>query len=144
MNRAERRWATREDKRETASFLPRPSGLDSGTRSCKRTRGKPETVSFACGACDELKVCTTCQDFAQRCEGCSGYHLIDEGQGGEDAMPQSVPETWLKEHGYAGENCGDVPILVVRAPPDYEPPMCYLATYWEIDGNRASLEPFSG
>ena len=34
-----------------------------------------------------------------------------------------VSESWLKEHGCAGEKFGDVPIPFVRTPADCEPPM---------------------
>ena len=64
------------------------------------------------------------------------YHLVYEGQGGEYSMPHWVSESWLKEHGYAGEKFGNVPIPFVRTPADYEPPMFDLATYGEI---RASI-----
>ena len=80
-----------------------------------------------------------------RCKRCRGYHMVYEGQGGEYSMPWWVSESWLKEHGCAGEAFLDVPVPSVRTPTDYEPPMFDLATYGEIDGEpgRYELEWFS-
>ena len=51
-----------------------------------------------------------------------------------------VSESWLKEHGCAGEKFGDVPIPFVRTPADYEISMFDLATYGEIDGEPGCYE----
>ena len=60
-------------------------------------------------------------------------------------MPPWVSESWLKEHGCVGENFGDIPIPLVRMPPDYEPAAYELAIYEEIEGEpgRYELEWFS-
>ena len=103
--------------------------------------GEPETVSFSCGGSrDVIRVCETCQGFVRRCKRCRGFHLVYEGQGGEYLMPPWVSESWLKEHGCAGEKFGDVPIPFVRTPADYEISMFDLAIYGEIDREPGCYE----
>ena len=139
--RRERQRAERECRLIWAASLPPPpSDLSAGPEPCRHAWGEFETVSVSCGSRDEMKVCTKCQGIAHRCEGCRGYHLVYEGQGGEYSMPSWVPESWLKEHGCAGENFGDIPIPFVRTPPDYEPPMYDLGIYEEIDGEPGCYE----
>ena len=77
----------------------------------------------------EIRVCETCQGFAYVCKECRGYHLVDEGQGGEYSMPPWLSESWLKKRGGVAENFGDIPIPFVRVPPDYESALYDLAIY---------------
>ena len=122
-----------------AASLPSPD-LSAGPEPCRHTWGEPETVSLSSGSRDEIRVCATCQGFVHRCKRCGGYHLVDEGRGGEYSMPPWISESWLKERGCAGENFGDIPVPFVRMPPDYEPAMYDLAIYEEIDGEPGCYE----
>ena len=102
-----------------ASLPPPPLELSEGPEPCTHTWGEPETVNLSCGGSrDVIRVCETCQGFVRRCKRCRGFHLVYEGQGGEYSMPPWVSESWLKEHGCAGEKFGDVPIPFVRTPAD--------------------------
>ena len=60
-------------------------------------------------------------------------------------MPPWVCESWLKEHGCAGEEFGDVPIPFIWMPTKYKLPMFDLATYRAIDDQleRYELQWFS-
>ena len=80
-----------------------------------------------------------------RCKRCRGFHLVYVEQGGEYSMPWWVSESWLKEHGCARRDFGDVPIPFVWMPHGNEPPVFGLATYGEIDGEpgRYELEWFN-
>ena len=110
-------------------------------RSLAGTRGgEPWTVSFSCDSRDVIRVCGTCQGFVRRCKRCRGFHLVYEGQGGEYSMPWWVSESWLKEHGCARRDLGDVPIPFVWMPDFNEPPIFDLATYGEIDGEPGRYE----
>ena len=97
-------------------------------------------VSFSCDSLDVIRVCETCQGFVRRCKRCRGYHLVYEGQGGEYSMPPWVSESWLKEHGCARRDLGDVPIPFVWMPDASYPPEFDLATYGEIDGEPGCYE----
>ena len=77
-----------------ARFTPLPSGLDAGYGPCKNTWGEPETVSFSCGSRDEVKVCTTCQGFAPRCEGCGGTTSLMK-----DKVVNTRCPDWFLSHG---------------------------------------------
>ena len=67
--------------------------------------------------------------------------MVCIGRGGEHAMPWWVSESWLKEHGCARRELGDVPIPFVWMPGggNYLPQFD-LATYGEIDGEPGSYE----
>ena len=103
------------------------------------------TVSFSCDSRDVIRVCAACQGFVRRCKRCRRFHLVYQGQGGEYSMPPWVSESWLKEHGCARRDLGDVPIPFVWMPDFNEPPMFDLATYGEINGEPGcyELESFS-
>jgi len=133
--KARRVWA--------ASLPPPPVELPEGRpEPCRHTWREPERVSFSgCGNdVDVIKVCEACQGFVRRCKRCRGHHLVYEGQGGVYAMPPWVSESWLKEHGCARRDFGDVPIPFVWMPDANEFPEFDLATYWEIDGEPGSYE----
>ena len=55
-------------------------------------------------------------------------------------MPWWVSEAWLKEHGCARRNLGDVPIPFVWMPDGNRPPEFDLATYAKIEGETGSYE----
>ena len=139
--RAAREARERKARRVWAASLPPPPlELSEGPEPCRHTWGEPETVSFSCGSRDEIRVCETCQGFMHRCKRCRGYHLVYGGQGGEYSLPPWASESWLKEHGCAGEKFGDVPIPFVWMPHGNEPPMFDLASYREIDGEPGCYE----
>ena len=56
------------------------------------------------------------------------------------SMPPWISESWLKEHGCARRDLGDVPIPFVWMPDFNEPPMFDLATYGETDGEPGCYE----
>ena len=60
-------------------------------------------------------------------------------------MPRWVSEEWLKEHGCARRNLGEVPIPFVWTPDANYLPEFELASYREIEGEpgRYELERFS-
>ena len=66
-------------------------------------------------------------------------------QGSPYSMPWWVSEAWLKEHGCARRDFGEVPIPFVWMPDSNELPEFDLATNWKIDGEpgRYELEWFS-
>ena len=92
------------------------SRMERRTGALQAHMGGGEAVSFSCGSRDEIRVCETCQGFVRRCKRCRGYHLVYEGRGGEYSMPPWVSESWLKEHGCARRDLGDVPIPFVWMP----------------------------
>ena len=71
--------------------------------------------------------------------------VVQRVKGGQYVMPSWVSESWLKEHGRARRDFGDVPLPFVWMPDANELPMFDLATYGEIDGEagRYELEWFS-
>ena len=133
----------RKARRVWVASLP-PPPLE-GPEPCTHTWGEPVTVSFSCDSRDVIRVCAACQGFVRRCKGCRRFHLVYQGQGGEYSMPPWVSESWLKEHGCARRDLGDVPIPFVWVPDFNEPPMFDLATYGEINGEPGcyELESFS-
>ena len=122
------------------SLPPPPTELIEGPEPCTHTWGEPVHVSFSRGDHAVLKVCETCQGFVQRCKRCRRFHMVYKGQGGEYAMPWSVSESWLKEHGCARRDFGDVPIPFVWMPDGNYSPEFDLSSYGEINGEPGSYE----
>ena len=145
--RREAREAKERKERRVPAFnvLPPPPELREGPEPCTHTWGEPENFSFSAGDHAVLRVCETCRGFVRRCKRCRRFHVVYKGQGGEYAMPWWVSEEWLKEHGCARRELGEVPIPFVWTPDaDYFPEFD-LATYREIEGEpgRYELEWFS-
>ena len=71
--------------------------------------------------------------------------MVYKGAGVEYSRPWWVSEEWLKEHGCARRNLGEVPIPIVSTPNASYLPEVDLATYREIEGEsgRYELELFS-
>ena len=71
--------------------------------------------------------------------------MVYRGQGGEYAMLWWVSEAWVKEHGCARRELGEVPIPFVWMPDASHVPEFDLATYRETGGEpgRYELEWFS-
>ena len=130
--KARRVWA--------ASLPPPPLELIEGPAPCRHTWGEPETVSFSGGEQDVLRICETCNGFVRRCKRCRRFHLVYAGTGGEYAMPWWVSEEWLKEHGCARRELGDVPIPFVWMPGGNGPPEFDLATYGEMEDQPGGYE----
>ena len=126
-------------------MLPPPPESRVGPEPCTHTWGVPVHVSFSRGDHAVLRVCETCQGFVRRCKRCRRFHLVYKGEGGEHSMPRWVSEEWLKEHGCARRNLGEVPIPFVWTPDANYLPEFELATYREIEGEpgRYELERFS-
>lgn len=131
----------RKARRVWAHSLPHPPpGLIEESEPCTHTWGEPVHVSFSRGDHAVLRVCEICQGFVRRCKRCRRFHMVYKGQGGEYAMPWLVSESWLREHGCARRDLGDVPIPFVWMPDGNHPPEFDLATYGEIDGEPGSYE----
>ena len=122
------------------SLLPPLPGLSKRPEPCTHTWGEPIHVNFSRSDHAVLRVCETCQVFVRRCKRCRRFHLVCQGQGGEYVMPLWVSASWLKEHGCARRDLGDVPIPFVSMPDDNRPPEFDLATYAEIEGVPGSYE----
>ena len=122
------------------SLLPPPPELSEKPEPCKHSWGEPVHVSFSRSDHAVLRVCETCRGFVRRCKRCRRFHLVCQGLGGEYAMPWWVSEAWLKEHGCARRDLGDVPIPFVWMPDGNRPPEFDLATYAEIEGESRSYE----
>ena len=170
MNRAERRRKAREEKRSSApgehsmpkqngaGMKPDLGGMLLGSFStgflptvsedpglCSHMWAEAQSITFSCGTQGELKECTRCGGFVQPCRSCGQYHLVDSGRGGEATMPRVVSRPWLEAHRCDTEDFGEVPVPVVRMPPDFEADFDTFATYWEIENRPGfyELESFS-
>ena len=131
----------RKERRVPAfSVLPPPPELRDGPEPCTHTWGQPVNVSFSAGDHAVLRICETCRGFVRRCKRCRRFHMVYSGQGGEYAMPWWVSEAWLKEHGCARRELGEVPIPFVWTPDADRFPEFDLATYREVEGESGSYE----
>ena len=122
------------------SVLPAPPELREDPEPCTHTWGEPVRVSFSRGDQAVFRVCETCQGFARRCKQCRRFHLEYKGEGGQYSMPWCVPAEWLKEHGCARRNLGEVPIPFVSTPDASYLAEFNLANYREIGGEPGLYE----
>ena len=139
--REAREAAERRARRVWAASLPAPPPeLSEGPEPCRHTWGEPVEVSFSGVGHDVLRICETCQGFVRRCKRCRKFHLVYQGQGGEYSMPWWVSGSWLKEHGCARREFGEVPIPFVWLPDGNCPPEFDLATYSEMEDRPGGYE----